>query len=51
MQTMADVMNMPIKVARSEQTFALSAAMFAAVVSSVYPSIKEVQQAMGRGFD
>jgi len=51
MQTMADVMNMPIKVARSEQTVALGAAMFAAVAAGVYPTIQEAQKAMGQGFE
>jgi L-ribulokinase len=51
MQTMADVMNMPIKVARAEQCVALGAAMFAAVASGVYSSVEEAQKAMGQGFE
>ncbi len=51
MQTMADVMNMPIKVARAEQTVALGAAMFAAVASGVYKNVEEAQKAMGQGFE
>lgn len=51
MQTMADVLNMPIKVARAEQTVALGAAMFAAVASGVYSDIKEAQKAMGQGYE
>lgn len=51
MQTMADVMNMPIKVARAEQTVALGAAMFAAVASGVYKTVEEAQKAMGQGFE
>ncbi|MGF7141428.1 ribulokinase [Roseimarinus sediminis] len=51
MQTMADVMNMPIKVARAEQTVALGAAMFAAVASGVYANIGEAQKAMGQGYE
>jgi len=51
MQTLADVMNMPIQVVASEQTCALGAAMYAAVVAGVYPSIKEAQSAMGQGFE
>jgi L-ribulokinase len=51
MQTMADVLNMPIKVARAEQTVALGAAMFAAVASGVYANIKEAQKAMGQGYE
>lgn len=51
MQTIADVFNMKIKVAKSEQTVALGAAMFAAVVGGVYKSLEEAQAAMGCGFE
>ena len=51
MQVMADVLNMSIKVARSEQTVALGAAMFAAVVAGIYQTVEEAQQGMGAGFD
>jgi L-ribulokinase len=51
MQTVADVLNMKIKVARSEQTCALGAAMFAAVAAGIYPTIKHAQKAMGQGFE
>ena len=51
MQTLADVMNMPIKVARSEQSVALGAAMFAAVVAGVYATTADAQRAMGSGFE
>lgn len=51
MQTLADVMGMPIKVAQSEQSVALGAAMFAAVASGVYETINEAQKAMGSGFE
>ncbi|MEN8157007.1 MAG: ribulokinase [Bacteroidota bacterium] len=51
MQIMADVLNMPIKVARSEQAVALGTAMAAAVVAGVHPSIPEAQAAMGGGFE
>jgi L-ribulokinase len=51
MQTMADVMNMPIKVARAEQCVALGAAMFAAVASGVYATVEDAQKAMGQGFE
>ncbi len=50
MQTLANILNMPIKVAASEQTCALGAAMFAAVAAGVYPKIEEAQQVMGKGF-
>lgn len=51
MQTLANVLNRPIKVVRSEQACALGAAMFAAVVGGVYPGIAEAQQAMCSGFE
>ncbi|KAA0994107.1 ribulokinase [Dyadobacter aurulentus] len=51
MQTLADVLNMPIKVAASEQACALGAAMFAAVASGIYTTLPEAQQAMSSGFD
>jgi L-ribulokinase len=50
MQTLADVLGMPIKVAKTEQACAFGAAMFAAVVAGVYPDIQTAQKAMGQGF-
>lgn len=51
MQMMADVMNMPIRIHKSEQTCALGAAMFAATAAGVYPTVEEAMNAMGQGFD
>ncbi len=51
MQMMADVMNMPIRIHKSEQTCALGAAMFAATVAGIYPKVEDAMQAMGHGFD
>ncbi len=51
MQIVADVLNKPIKVARSEQAVALGTAMAAAVVAGVHNSIPEAQAAMGGGFE
>jgi len=51
MQVLADVLNMDIKVARSDQTVALGAAMFAAVVGNIYTDIGEAQKAMSCGFE
>lgn len=51
MQTLADVLNMPIKVASSDQACALGAAMNAAVAAGVHASLFEAQKAMGSGFD
>lgn len=51
MQTMADIMNMPIRVHNSEQTCAAGAAMFAATAAGIYPSVEKAMEAMGQGFD
>ena len=51
MQVLADVLNMDIKVARSEQAVALGAAMFAATVAGLFDTIQEAQKAMGSGFE
>jgi L-ribulokinase len=51
MQMMADVMNMPIRIHRSEQTCALGAAMFAATAAGIYGRVEEAIEAMGQGFD
>jgi L-ribulokinase len=51
MQTMADVMNMPIKIHKSEQTCAAGAAMFAATVARIYNNVEEAISAMGQGFE
>jgi L-ribulokinase len=51
MQMMADILNMPIKVHKSDQTCALGAAMFAAVVGNVYSNVEEAMQNMGHGFE
>ncbi|ERM83568.1 ribulokinase [Rhodonellum psychrophilum GCM71 = DSM 17998] len=51
MQTMADILNMPIKIATSEQAPALGAAMYAAVAAGIHPSTQAAIQAMSNGFD
>lgn len=51
MQVMANVLGMPIRIHRSEQTCALGAAMFAATASGVYKSVEEAMHEMGQGFD
>ena len=51
MQIVADVLNMQIKVARSDQTCALGSAMAASVVADVYKDLPSAQQAMGGGFE
>jgi L-ribulokinase len=51
MQVVSDVLNMPILIARSEQTCALGTAMAAAVVAGLYPTVLDAQKAMGNGFE
>ena len=51
MQTMADVMDRPIRIHRSEQTCALGAAMFAATAAGIHPKVEDAMNAMGQGFD
>ena len=49
MQTMADVIGVPIRVVASDQACALGAAMFAAVAAGLYGSVSEAQRAMCPG--
>ncbi len=51
MQTMADVLNRPIKIAKSEQTCALGAAMFAATAAKIHKDVPTAMTKMGAGFD
>jgi L-ribulokinase len=51
MQMMADIMQMPIRIHRSEQTCAAGAAMFAATAAGLYNKVEDAMQAMGRGFE
>lgn len=51
MQVMADVMNMPIRIHKSEHTCAMGAAMFAATVGGIYKKVEDAMHAMGQGFD
>jgi L-ribulokinase len=50
MQMLADVINLPLRVHRSEQTCALGAAMFAATAAGIYQTVGEAMAAMGQGF-
>jgi L-ribulokinase len=50
MQTLSDVLNMPIKVCKTDQACALGAAIFAATAAGIYPKIGDAQQAMTSGF-
>lgn len=51
MQTLSDVLGMPIKVCRTEQACALGAAMFAATAAGLYNKVEDAQAAMNSGFD
>lgn len=51
MQVMVDVLNMPIRIHKSEQTCALGAAMFAATAAGLYEKVEDAMHAMGQGFD
>lgn len=51
MQTLANVLDMPIKVASSDQACALGAAMNAATAAGIFNTINEAQNAMGSGFN
>lgn len=50
MQTLSDVLNMSIKVCKTDQACALGAAMFAATAAGVYNKVEDAQQAMSSGF-
>lgn len=51
MQTMADVLDMPIRVNKTDQVCARGAAMLAATAAGCYPDVSEAMSAMGAGFD
>jgi len=51
MQMMADVMNMSIRIHKSDQTCAAGAAMFAATAAGIYSKVEDAMAAMGTGFD
>ncbi|MBL6655890.1 MAG: ribulokinase [Flavobacteriaceae bacterium] len=47
MQTLANTLDMPVKVAESEQTPALGAAIYASIASGIYNSFDEASEALG----
>jgi L-ribulokinase len=51
MQIVTDVLDMPIKVAKTEQASALGSAMAAAVVAGIHPDFATAQKTMGGGFE
>jgi len=50
MQMIADALNMPVKVAKTDQACALGAAMTAAAAAGYYNSVEAASQAMQSGF-
>lgn len=51
MQTLVNVLDMPIKVARSHEAPALGAAIYAAVAAGLYPNVIEASKKMGSDFE
>ncbi len=51
MQTLADVLQRPIMVHRSDETCAMGACMLAATASGIYTSLSEAMDKMGSGFE
>jgi L-ribulokinase len=51
MQTLANVLNTPIKIVKSEQACALGAAICAATAAGIYANMDDAKRAMNSGFD
>lgn len=51
MQVMADVLNIPIKVAKSEQGCAIGAAIFGTVAAGLYQDVPTAMNAMASPFE
>ncbi|MCL4154393.1 UNVERIFIED_CONTAM: hypothetical protein GTU68_059512, partial [Idotea baltica] len=51
MQTLANILNKPIKVSGSDQAPALGAAIYAAVAAGIYTSVIEASKHMGSNFE
>jgi L-ribulokinase len=50
-QVLTDTIGLPLRIAKSEQTCALGAAMFAATVAGIYPNVESAMSSMGSGFE
>ena len=50
MQTLSDIMGVPIKVAATQQAGALGAAMCAAVASGVFPAMESASESLGQDY-
>lgn len=51
MQLLADILDLPVRIHRSEQTCAIGAAMFSATIVGAYTSVENAMNAMGQGFE
>tara|TARA_R110000868_G_scaffold235273_9_gene489185 strand:- start:46800 stop:48488 length:1689 start_codon:yes stop_codon:yes gene_type:complete len=51
MQTLANVLNMPISISSSLQTCAIGASIFAATAAGIYPNVEEAKVKMASGFE
>ncbi|MCR6722575.1 MAG: ribulokinase [Chitinophagaceae bacterium] len=51
MQLLADILQMPVRIHKSEQSCAMGAAMFAATAAGIYPKVEDAMLAMGQGFE
>jgi L-ribulokinase len=51
MQTMANILEQPIRIHQSDQTCAAGAAMFAATAAGIYNKVEDAMNAMGQGFE
>ncbi|MGB7529447.1 ribulokinase [Sphingobacterium cellulitidis] len=51
MQTLADVLQRPIKVHSSDETCAMGACMLAATAAGIYPTLSDAMDEMGSGFE
>ena len=51
MQTLANVLDRPVKVAESDQAPALGAAIYAAVAAGIHPNVIEASRVMGSDFE
>lgn len=51
MQTLSNILNLPIKVPKSYETCARGVAMYAAVAGGLYSNLKEAQNKMGKGME
>ncbi|MCP9199120.1 ribulokinase [Gramella sp. GC03-9] len=51
MQTLANTLNMPIKVASSDEAPALGAAIYASVAAGLYPNVIEASKKLGSRFE